>query len=72
MEHRWIVGQFCLADYRDQVTNAINRRAVQLSKLNEPERKAACGQIRDAVCVRVQNVADEPLPPRDGSATDAA
>ena len=50
-----------LVDYWDQTTSAINRSTLRLSKLSEPERKAACGQIRDAVRMRVHDLADEQL-----------
>ena len=52
---------FRLVDYWDQTTSAINRSTLRLSKLSEPERKAACGQIRDAVRMRVHDLADEQL-----------
>jgi hypothetical protein len=52
---------FRLTAYWDQTTSAINRHALRLGKLGEPERRAACGQIRDAVRARVQALADERL-----------
>ena len=50
-----------LVDYWDQMTSAINRNTLRLSKLSEGERKAACGQIRDAVRMRVNDLADGQL-----------
>ncbi len=52
---------FRLADYWDQTTNAINKSTLRLSKLSEAEREAACGQIRDAVWMRVFDLTDEQL-----------
>lgn len=50
-----------LAGYWDQTTDAINRNTRRLFGLSEPERVAACGQIRDAVLQRVHVLPDTQL-----------
>jgi hypothetical protein len=52
---------FRLVGYWDQTTSAINRNTLRLSKLSEAERGTACDQIRDAVRMRVRDLADEQL-----------
>lgn len=52
---------FRLVDYWDQRTSAINRNTLRLHKLSQPERKAACAQIRDTVSRHVHDLADEQL-----------
>lgn len=49
---------FHLVDYWDQRTGAINRNVLRLARLGEPERAAACDQVRDAVDRRAQALED--------------
>lgn len=50
-----------LVDYWDQRTGAINQHTRRLSQLPDPERRAACNQIHDAVRKRLEGMADELL-----------
>lgn len=50
-----------LVDYWDQTTGAISRNALRLGRLSEPERAAACSQIRDAVLKRLHALSDSQL-----------
>jgi hypothetical protein len=47
-----------LVDYWDQTTGAINRNVLRLIRLSEPERKAAYGQIQNAVFRRLHALSD--------------
>jgi hypothetical protein len=61
MEDQMDNWDFRLVDYWDQTTSAINRHTLRLSKLSEPARKVACDQVRDAVRMRVRDLADQQL-----------
>ena len=50
-----------LVDYWDQTTGAMDRRTLRLIRLSEPERMAACGQIRDAILKRLHTLSDSQL-----------
>ena len=50
-----------LIDYWDQTQDAITRHTLRLIDLGEPERLAACGQIRDAVRQRLAALTDSQL-----------
>lgn len=52
---------FRLVDYWDQRTGAINRSVLRLTRLGEPERAAACDQIRQAVLQRLDALSDSQL-----------
>ena len=52
---------FSLVDFWDQTTGAINRNALRLSKLSEPDRMEACSRIRDAVSKRAHALEDNLL-----------